>query len=478
MSYKYAECWSLTSVTIPNSVTTIGERAFKSCSGLTSMTIPNSVTDIGSYAFEYCSKLTSVTIPNSVTDIGSYAFRDCSKLTSVTIPNSVTTIRRYVFYECSALTSVTIPSSVTSIEDFAFYKCSKLISVHISDLAAWCKIDFKDNPLYYAHHLFLNGVEVKELVIPNSVTSIRDYSFWKCSGLTSVTIPNNVTSIGICAFNGCSGLTSATIPNNVTTIRRYAFSNCSDLKTLTIGNGIKNIYEQAFANCENLADVYCHAEIVPSTSTDAFDGSYIEYAKLHVPEGSVDLYKATEPWSRFGTLKPFSGEGGEEGEQEEPKKCEKPTISYHHGELSFASATEGVDFVSDITDSDIKMHHESKVNLSVTYTVTVYATKTGYENSETATATLCWIDVDPRTEGIENGVANVKAMPVLIQAEDGVLRITGAPEGTTINVYEIGGQLVGFAKASSDITIIPTTLPQGSIAIVKIGDKAVKVLMK
>ncbi len=124
------------------------------------------------------------------------------------------------------------------------------------------------------------------------------------------------------------------------------------------------------------------------------------------------------------------------------------------------------------------MHYESKVNLSVTYTVTVYATKTGYENSETATATLCWIDVDPRTEGIENGVANVKAMPVLIQAEDGVLRITGAPEGVTICVYDAGGKLVGSAKASSDTTLVPTTLPNGSIAIVKMGEKAVKVLMK
>lgn len=269
-----------------------------------------------------------------------------------------------------------------------------------------------------------------------------------------------------------------TIGNSVTSIRNSAFEDCSSLKTLTIGSGIQTIETRAIANCENLADVYCHAEKVPSTKSDAFDGSYIEYAKLHVPEGSVDLYKATDPWSRFGTLKPFSGEGGEEGEQEEPKKCEKPTISYRHGELSFASATEGVDFVSDITDTDIKMHYDSKVNLSVTYTVSVYATKAGYENSETAIATLCWIDVDPKMEGIENGVANVKAMPVLIQGEDGVLHISGAPEGTAINVYEIRGQLVGSAKASSDTTVIPTTLSQGSIAIVKIGDKAVKVLVK
>ena len=132
---------------------------------------------------------------------------------------SVTSIGDYAFYNCSGLTSVTIPNSVTSIGDEAFYKCSGLTSVRISDIAAWCNIDFADvysNPLYYAHHLYLNGEEVKDLVIPNSVTSIGYATFHGCSGFTSVTIPNSVTSIGDYAFSECSGLTSVTIPNRVT----------------------------------------------------------------------------------------------------------------------------------------------------------------------------------------------------------------------------------------------------------------------
>ena len=309
--YAFSGCSRLTSVTIPNSVTSIGDNAFAVCSGLTSVTIPNSVTSIGDDAFRACSGLTSVTIPNSVTSIGNYAFAYCSGLTSVTIPNSVTSIGDNAFAVCSGLTSVTIPNSVTSIGFSAFKDCSGLTSVHISDIAAWCKIDFEDfasNPLDYAHHLYLNGEEVKDLVIPNSVTSIGDYAFEYCSALTSVTIPNSVTSIGLWAFRGCSSLTSVTIPNSVTSIGEWAFGGCSGLTSVTIGNSVRRIGTEAFANCTELLDVYCYAEKVPYAGSDAFDGSYPEYATLHVPAASIDSYKAAAPWSSFGKIVGLSGE--------------------------------------------------------------------------------------------------------------------------------------------------------------------------
>ena len=210
-------------------------------------------------------------------------------------------------------------------------------------------------------------------------------------------------------------------------------------------------------------------------SADCFNQDVFYNSTLYVPQGTTEKYKTTEYWNKFLIIEEGDPSGGE---SLEPQKCSKPIIGYKNGQLTFDCATEGATCYYSITDSDIKSGNGEKVDLTVTYHVSVYAAKQGCYNSDEATATLCWIDVDPKTEGIDNGVANVKAMPVLIQGDDGMLRITGAPEGKAINVYEIGGQLVGSAKASSDTTVIPTTLPQGSIAIVKIGEKAVKVLMK
>ena len=331
-----------------HSVTSIGESAFSSCVRLTTVTIGNSVTSIGNWAFSECRSLTSVIIPNSVTSIGYYAFSGCFGLTSITIPNSVTSIGSYAFSGCSGLASVTIPNSVTSICNEAFESCSGLTSV----------------------------------TIPNSVTSIGSYAFSGCSGLTSVTIGNSVTSIGISAFSNCSRLTSVTIPNSVTSIGQSAFAGCSGLTSITIGSGVQTIHGLAFANCQELTDVYCHAENVPSTSADAFKDSYIEYSTLHVPEASISAYQAVEPWRNFKNIVALNGT------TPEPQKCATPTISYVDGEIVFRCETEGVEYVSEIKASDANKYYDQKIVLTNKYIVSVYATKTGYEDSEVVTAEI------------------------------------------------------------------------------------------
>ena len=217
-----------------------------------------SVTSVGNGAFSYCYGLTSIIIGGSVTSIGDSAFYNCSGLTSITMPNSITSIGRTAFYYCSGLTSITIPDSVTSIKYEAFNGCDNISEVHITDLAAWCNIEFGDtvaNPLYYAHNLYLNGVLISQLEIPHGVTSIGDYAFSYCSGLTSITIPDSVTSIGGYAFSGCSGLTSITIPNSVTSIGSDAFSHCSGLTSVTIPDSVTSIGVQAFYNCSGLTSI-------------------------------------------------------------------------------------------------------------------------------------------------------------------------------------------------------------------------------
>ena len=177
---------------------TLPERAF-ACSGLTKITLPGSITSIGESAFEDCSGLTTITLPNSVTSIGAGAFGGCSGLTTITLPNSLTSIGSNAFYFCSKLTTITLPNSVSSIGSNAFYACSGLTTI----------------------------------TLPNSVTSIGDYTFYGCSGLTTITLPNSVTSIGTQAFYGCSGLTTITLPGSVTSIGGYAFYCCRGLTKLT-----------------------------------------------------------------------------------------------------------------------------------------------------------------------------------------------------------------------------------------------------
>ncbi|GHT49118.1 hypothetical protein AGMMS49982_01840 [Bacteroidia bacterium] len=291
-NYAFYGCSSLTSITIGNSVTSIGNNAFYGCSDLTSVTIGNSVTSIGSSAFG-SSGLTSVIIPNNVTSIGSSAFYNCSDLTSVTISDGVTSIGNYVFSYCSGLTSITIPDGVTSIGDNAFSYCSDLTSITIPDNVtsigdqafSYCSdltsITIPDNVTSIGYNafsdcsklttvdfnaanctmgsrnypVFNNCPALSTVNIGNTVTQIPNYAFFGCSGLTSITIPDGVTSIGYDAFYGCSGLTSIIIPDGVTDIWGEAFSGCSGLTSVSIGNSVTDIGSEAFSGCSGLTSI-------------------------------------------------------------------------------------------------------------------------------------------------------------------------------------------------------------------------------
>ena len=360
------------SITIPKWVTSIGDETFTGCSGLKTVTwnaiscssanfyscpintfnFGDRVNIIPAYVLAQLYDVKSITIPNSVKTIGEFAFAK-SGLTSLDLGKSVTTIGGSAFYGCRDLETVTIHNQVSQIGGGAFHECSALKNVNILNLTAWCKISFESptsNPLYYAHNLYLNGDLIRDLIIPNAITSIKDYAFVACQlesmtipvGVTSIsttafkdctvhsitwnpkkyqtitkredvpftnlknnylgqitefkfgnevleipnylcqhmacitelTIPNSVISIGDWAFEACEGLKSVSIPHSVRTLGIGAFYGCSGLSSVNIGDGIKKISESAFRNCEYLSELHLGNNI-QEIDYAAFDGTRV-----------------------------------------------------------------------------------------------------------------------------------------------------------------------------------------------------------
>ena len=240
----FSYCNNLTSIVLPNGVTSIVYDAFVGCYNLTSITIPDGVTSIGGGVFRNCMSLTSITIPDGVTSIERGVFNGCESLTSITIPDGVTSIGYEAFYGCKSLTSITIPDGVISIEEDAFNGCESLTSITIPD-----------GVKSIGHQAFSGCKSLTSITIPDGVTSIGHQAFYGCESLTSITIPDGVTSIGYHAFYGCKSLTSITIPDGVTSIGSGVFSDCKSLKSITIPDGVTSIENRVFSGCDSLTSI-------------------------------------------------------------------------------------------------------------------------------------------------------------------------------------------------------------------------------
>ena len=417
--FAFYDCKGLTSITIPNSVTSIGDYAFYDCKGLTSIVIPNGVTSIGNNVFYNCSGLTSIEIPNSVTSIGEYAFADCSGLTSIEIPNSVTSIGNSAFADCSGLTSIEIPNSVTSIGNSAFIFCSELTSI----------------------------------TIPNSVTSIGNYTFSSCSGLTSITIPNSVTSIGYDAFKGTAWYnnqpegvvyagnvlykykgtmlsnTYVVVKDGTLGITGGAFSSCRELTSITIPNSVTSIGEEAFNWCSGLTSIK-----IPNSVTSIGDGV-------------------------------FSGCSG-------LTSIEIPNSVTSIGNYAFYSCKNLTDVFCLATDVP-STNSYAFVN-SYPENITLHVPAEAINSYKT---TAPWSNFGNFVEITNTGIMNIPAKAVLVTSNNGTINITCSLEGESVELYTSDAMFIESTTIENGCATIESGLSKGDIAIVKIGEKSIKVII-
>ena len=339
-AFEYCECLSMD---IPPKLRTLGAWAFRN--SWLSIHIPDTLIEISKYAFAECKFEGNINvdpsnpnydsreecnavietktntliraseetiIPKSVRVIGEYSFSDLHFLPSITIPEGVVRIEDNAFKNCYRLRAIDIPSTIVSIGS-AFTNCCN-IDVRINNLESWCNIEFGCNPLsmgrwydeYVGHlktsSLYINSERISDLVIPSTITSIKDSAFEGCY-LKSVSIPNTLISIGDEAFYNCSHITSILIPKQVADIGAGAFAGCEDLAFVTI-LGNPRIQNGAFAGCEGLKDVYCYSDEVPMAD-EVFGKLNLSALTLHVPSETINNYKNIEPWSKFGSIVPL-----------------------------------------------------------------------------------------------------------------------------------------------------------------------------
>lgn len=269
-----------------------------------------------------------------VTSIGNSAFLSCWYLTSIDIPNSVKSIGEKAFQSCNGLVTAVVGDGVATIGENAFYYCSAL----------------------------------KNVTFGNGLLTIGTNAFYNCSHLTSITLPTSLTSIGNSAFYGCKDLTMIVIPNNVKTISNSAFEGCG-LTSVIIGKGVSSIGSRAFYGCSGLESI----KVLPVTPPTLIYDSFSSYSiTLYVPQSLMGLYGSTSHWSKFTDLRAL-------------EKCATPTISLQNGKVVFGCETEDVKFVPIISAPELTGENSNELNLSATFKLSVYATKDGCGDSDTAT---------------------------------------------------------------------------------------------
>lgn len=451
--------------------------SIKSCSSnnIETVLIPTSITTIEDVAFEN-SSIKTISIPNSITYLGLSAFYGCKNLKGIEIPKTINRLRGTVS-GCSSLTRFEWRPEANQayMMGDVFGYCTSLKTIRIPNNVFFENYSYASSVIHDCTSLDSLIIEdgSNNFSIAASLTSDRE--FHNCP-IKYLYLGRNI-SIGRINFD-LSHVVHLEVGDSVSDyLAIHLLVPNEKLKSLVIGKSL-NRFSVDFCkkNNQTLEFIKIKSVTPPEAigygTTQPFSNYNYMNTILYVPKGAKSAYQSADYWKNFWNIEEISND------ETEVNKCGKPLINYSEGRLSFSCDTDGVSFHSSISDSDIKSYNENEIQLNVTYNINVYASKPGYDNSDIATATLCWVDVEPQSEGLSDGLTQIKATPILIQSENGNVAIKGANDDTNIYIYGINGQLIGSTKSQNGNANIITNLQSGSIVIVKIGSKSVKTIIK
>ena len=452
-------CKGITSVSIPNSVKTIGWWAFANCTGLKSVTLPNGIQEIGGCGFRNCA-LQSIDIPASVKTIGKVAFAGCKALQSIDIPASVKTIEERAFMDCTALKSVTLPNGIQEIGEWAFSECKALQSI---DIPASVKTIGKV--------AFANCTGLKSVTLPNGIQEIGGSAFAHCKALQSIDIPASVKTIGQWAFMDCTALKSVTLPNGIQEIGLRAFSGCTALQSIDIPASVTTIGEEAFENCTGLKTVTVHWDAPLAVPDNVFEDVNTDNVTLKVPKGKEAAYKAHAVWGKF------KFEGGSTPPPPPPVvQVTSVTLSHHevtvNGDITQKQLTATVQPATATNKSlTWKSSDAAVASVDADGLVTIHkkgkATVTATANDGSGHSDACLFDVI-------STVANETIDGLRIFAADGALHLT-LPAPATVHIYHVSGAMVKTLALPAGDHVLP--LPSG-VYVVRVGERVTKILIK
>ncbi len=410
------------------------------------------VTKIGSRAFQSCEGLTSVSIPNSVTSIEENAFYNCKKMTNITIPNSVTSLGRKSFYNCQNLTSITIGTGLVQIGEQAFNLDVNIKKVIIKDIAKWCEISFGDNPIEWGNGRIYSdeNTEITELSIPQGVNLINYTAFRGCKYLTSITIPPSVNTIKYAAFESCVGLTNIDIPNSVTYLA--GFDNCTGLKTILIPTSVNVLGSSAFYGCTGFTSVD-----IPNSVTTIEDGAFCltNIKEITIPN-SVERIDNVAFCGCPKLTNVVIGSGIKTIGERAFAKCQEITDVYCYAE-------------------QIPQTYSDVFNNSLIEYATLHVPETAVENYK---STAPWNGFKEVVAISSSGISRLQTRGTSVKCEGGKLTVEGIDDGQIIELYSLDGEKRGSSVSKNGVAYIDTNLQPGSVAVVKMGMKSVKVIVR